>query len=292
MILLTGATGSLGKEIAIELARKKRAFKCLVRNSSNVTALEALGATLFYGDATDSASLTAAMDGVDAVISCHSIGPPKKDVTCWDVDYKSNMALINRLIENGGGKYVFISALGTTLSSGFPLWKVKQVIEDTLKVSGLDYTVLRPSGFFSDFTMSHNLVRKYGIYPVMGHAEHRIQGIHMRDIAYCAADAVTNKKAKNRVFEMGGPEVLTYNRIAQIFSDVLGRKVRILPISTGLATAVGLIGDTVTGYRYDMHGFIDAFAAESMCDNGPLLDAFDIELAHFGDYAKAFFADS
>lgn len=63
MILLTGASGTLGKEIARQLIQDKRDFRCLVRKTSNIKELESMSANLSYGDVTDPESLKQAMQG-------------------------------------------------------------------------------------------------------------------------------------------------------------------------------------------------------------------------------------
>ena len=288
MILVTGASGTLGRELTRQLTQGKKDFKCLVRKNSNVKELESLGANLCYGDVTDRESLKQAMQGVTSVLSTHSLGLQKKGVTYWDVDYQGNLDLIQSLLKNGGGKYVYISSLGASLASSFQLYRVKQLIEDALKISGLNYTVFKPSGFFSDFTMSANVVKKFHLYPSMGWGDHKIQGIDVGNLAHCIIDSLTNDKANNSVFLTGGPETLTFKGVAATYSKLLGYQVRILPIPTGIQKTVGWLVDALTGYRYEIQGFIEAFSHNSTCDNGPLLNTFDIQLKPFEDYLKDF----
>ena len=119
----------------------------------------------------------------------------RKGITYWDVDYQGNINFIELLKENGGGKFVYISALRVLLQLRFQLYKVKKLIEDALKLSGLDYTIFKPSGFFSDFTTAAKFVQKVHLLPAMGWGDHRIQGIHVEDLAYCVIDSLSNSKA-------------------------------------------------------------------------------------------------
>jgi uncharacterized protein YbjT (DUF2867 family) len=240
----------------------------------------------------DRESLEKAMKGVTQVISIHSVGIQKKGVTYWDVDYQGNIHLIDLLKKSGGGKFVYVSALGVSLEARFLLYKVKQLVANALEVSGLDYTVFKPSGFFSDFTRAAGLIKKRGIMPAMGSPENRVQGIYMGDLAYCMIDSLSNEKARKRVFLIGGPEALTYRQIAGIYEKLLNRKVRVLPIPGGFQKFVGFTVDTFTGYRYDILGFIDAFSSgDSTCDNTPLHEVFDIKLKTFEDYLSAFLSE-
>jgi len=288
VILLTGASGTLGKEIARQLIQDKQDFRCLVRKTSDIKELEPMSANLSYGDVTDPESLKQAMQGVTTVLSTHSLGIQKKGITYWDVDYQGNLALIQSLLHNGGGKFVYISSLGASLASSFQLYRVKRLVEDALKVSGLNYTVFKPSGFFSDFTMSADMVKRFHLYPSMGWENHKIQGIDVGNLAFCVIDSITNDKATNSVFSIGGPEVLTFKAVGAIYAKLLRHNVRILPIPPGLQKTVGWVVDALTGYRFEIQGFIEAFSQDSICDNGPLLNTFDIRLKRFEEYLADF----
>ncbi len=289
MILVTGGAGTLGKEVCRLLAEKGLAFKCLVRKTSKTEELEKIGANLVYGDVRDRDSLEGAMQDVTQLISAHSLGIQKKGITYWDVDYQGNINLIELLQKNGGIKFVYVSALGVSLFSRFQLYKVKQLVTNALEVSGLDYTVFKPSGFFSDFTQAAGFIRKRGLMPAMGSGENRVQGIHMGDLAYCMIDSLNNEKASKRVFLIGGPEALSYRQIADTYEKLLQRKIRLIPIPAWFQKCMGWTVDTLTGYRYDIQGFVDAFTSgDSVCDNTPLLETFDVQLRTFEAYLSDF----
>ena len=291
MILVTGGAGTLGKEVCRQLAEKNLEFKCLVRKTSKTEALEKIGASLVYGDVRDRDSLEKVMPGVSCIISAHSLGMQKKGITYWDVDYQGNINLIDLLKRNSGTKFVYVSALGVSLESRFQLYKVKQLVTNALEVSGLDYTVFKPSGFFSDFTQAAGFIKKRGLMPAMGSGDNRVQGIHMGDLAICMIDSLENEKASNRIFLIGGPEALSYRQIAGTYEKLLGRKVRIIPIPAWFQKCMGWTVDVLTNYRYDIQGFVDAFTSgDSVCDNTPLLETFDVQLRTFEEYLSDFLA--
>ena len=288
MILLTGAAGTLGGEIAKHLKKKNKPFKCLVRETSNVEALEAMGATLVTGDVRDKAALNEAMTGVTAVISTHTMGLPKKDLSYWEVDYESNKFLIEQLQKSGGGKYVYISALSVTPDASFLLYQVKGEIENLLKESELDYTILSPSAFFSDFTRTAGTIKKYHVYPAFGGRKLRIQAIHPEDVAICAVDALDNEKASRQRVPMGGPDVITSKEATEIYSEVLGFKVRTISIPAGIPKTAAKIYDLFTGHRYNISSILDAWMRNSVSDNEKLHAIFDIELITLKDHIKKF----
>jgi uncharacterized protein YbjT (DUF2867 family) len=247
-----------------------------------------MGATLCYGDIGDRDSLKQVMEGVTGVISTHTQGISKKDVSVWDIDYQGNKDLIELLVENGGGKFVFISSLSVSLDSPYILFTIKCMIENMLALSGLDYTVFRPAGFFSDFTMSAKMVKKYHIYPAIGGKDHPLQAIYQGDIAFCAVDSLSNPKASNQIFPIGGPEQLTSGDIAAYYAEFLGHKVRIVPVPAAIPKTIAKVVDAFTGNRYNIYGMADAFTKVNVSDNKKLLDTFDIELQTFEPYLKEF----
>ncbi|MFC1670129.1 SDR family oxidoreductase [Spirochaetota bacterium] len=288
MILLAGATGSLGSEVAKELAKKNKKFKCLVRETSDVKALEEIGALLVYGDVRDRESLKEAIKGVTGIISTFTLGRQRKGITYRDVDYEGNKNLIELLKENGGGKYVFISSLSVNADSVFGLFKVKHEIENLLKSSGLDYTIFKPSGFFTDFTMTAGVVLKRHIYPAVGGRNLKIQGIYQGDIAFCVVDSFSNEKASKQVVPIGGPEVITAKDAAAIYSELLERKIRILPIPAIIPRAIAWTFDLFTGQKYKIHALLKAMMRDSISDNTRLLSIFDIDFKYLREYLEEY----
>jgi hypothetical protein len=91
---------------------------------------------------------------------------------------------------------------------------------------------------------------------------------------------------------VGGPEILTFKKVAALYAQLLGHTVRTLPIPISLQKSLAWIVDTFTSYRYETQGFVNAFSQDSLCDNQPLLSAFPITLTPFEDYLKEYLAQN
>jgi uncharacterized protein YbjT (DUF2867 family) len=124
---------------------------------------------------------------------------------------------------------VLNSALGAgDYPKSFPSWHRR--VEDKLKASGLDYTILRPNSFMQNIlTYYAPGIRTQGVfYAAMGNA--RTSFIDVRDVASVAANTLTSPKHKGKAYELNGPEALTYAEVAAKITRASGRKVQYVDI--------------------------------------------------------------
>ena len=103
-------------------------------------------------------------------------------------------------------------------------WHSKLLFEEQLKQSGLDYVIMRPTGFFSDMLEFLNMAKK-GKVSVFGSGENRINPMHGADLAEVCVAAISDSKKEINV---GGPEVFTFNEIAELALSVQNKPVKIL----------------------------------------------------------------
>ena len=241
MYLITGATGSLGRRIVRQLREKEQPVRAFVRLSSHFNELEDRGAEIFIGDLKLEKDIIKACRGVKYIISCHGAGDNARDL-----DYRANIDLIDRAIAEEVEHFVFISVLGADRGyQDSATFKAKREVEKYLISSGLNYTILRPSGFSNNLIPLAERFRDTGIYFSIGDLEHRSSIISTDDLAKIAIASTQIEGAKNQIFAVGGPDILKREDIPRIFARLFNREpITINPpleLFDGLRLGIGLI---------------------------------------------------
>lgn len=224
MFLVTGATGGLGHRIVQSLRRDNQPVRAFVRLTSHYAPLEQHGAEVCIGDLRQLRDIERAMQGVDYVISTHGSNDSNGG-NAQDLDYRANIDLIDQAKAAGVKHFVFISVLGADRGyEDAPVFKAKRAVEKYLQDSGLNYTILRPSGFASNLLPLAERFQKTGFYLLIGDAKSRTSIVSTDDLATIAAQSAQKEGAFNQVFAVGGPEILTRDDIPHIFGRVFNRE--------------------------------------------------------------------
>ncbi len=293
MILCVGSTGVLGGEVARELLNRGKALRCLVRNGPAAAKLKTDGAEIMVGDVRDEAAVKHALTGVETVISSFAtnIGKDPSVAGLWRTDYDGNRALIQHAKKAGVKKFVFVSYWGLAKFGDFEHGRVKKLVEDMLRLSGLDYTILRVTSLATDMSLftGENL-RKRGWSVILMKREEKIRPMLVDDLAWCLADSVDNKKASRRIIEVGGEEEYSFVELEALFREALGRKVRFVFVPHQAAHVVAFCVDAVTGNRNNARGLVSAFTGGSTCDLSEMSSVFDLKQKSFAGYLKNYFA--
>ncbi|SNQ47900.1 putative nucleoside-diphosphate sugar epimerase [Frankia canadensis] len=222
MILVTGATGSIGRPLVRRLRASGVAFRALVRDEARG---RALGCDVVVGDLDDPASIAAALRGVDQLfLNGAGAGPVDGEQPMvrqqTDAIDAARAAGVERVVKIS----VWHAHEGGRLAEGAH-WEIEQ----HLKVSGLRWTVLQPNGFMQNFltgagsfTADRELIGAYG--------DARVSYIDCEDIAACAARILTRPRGQdepgNETFILTGPQALTHSQIAERLSAAIGRTIR------------------------------------------------------------------
>jgi uncharacterized protein YbjT (DUF2867 family) len=249
MFLVTGATGGLGRKIVHTLCEQEKAVRAFVRLTSRYAELEYRGAEIFIGDLRQERDIQKACQGVQYIISTHG-ATGESDGDAQSLDYRANIDLIDAAKANGVQHFVFISVLGADRGyEDSPTFKAKFAVERYLQSSGLNYTILRPSGFSSNLLSLAEQFSNTGIYLLIGDPHNRSSIVSTDDLARIAVDAVTNEGARNQVFAVGGPEILKRQDIPAIFGRIFDRDPIVInpPIFLfdSVRTAVGVVNPSV-----------------------------------------------
>ncbi|HTR68486.1 MAG TPA: NAD(P)H-binding protein [Terriglobales bacterium] len=222
MFLITGANGMAGSAVLAEGARSGEKVRAMYRSSSDAARAPA-GVETTIADFANPASLAAALRGVTAI---YLVCSPIPDL----VQLESNA--IDACVAAGVTRVVLNSALGAgDYSKSFPSWHRK--VEDKLKATRLAWCILRPNSFHQNvLTYYAPTVRAQGaFYASMGNA--RTSYLDVRDIAVAAVRALRGGH-DGKVYELNGPEALTYPEVAQKISKQSGVAARYvdLPVET------------------------------------------------------------
>ena len=218
MYLVTGATGGLGRRIVRLLREQELSVRSLVRLMSNYAELEQRGSEVFIGDLSRDRDLKKAMQGVQFVISAHG-GEAEA------INYRANIDLIDHAKAEGVQHFVFISVLG--VDRGYedaPVFKAKREVEKYLQSSGLNYTILRPSGFASNLLPLAEQFRQTGIYLLIGDPHSRTSIVSTDDLAKIAIESVSLAAARDQILSVGGAEILQRQDIPRIFGQIFDRE--------------------------------------------------------------------
>lgn len=229
MNLVAGATGFLGGEICRHLALREKPIRALVRSTSDsekVAALKQLGVEIVGGDLKQPQTLRDACEGVTTVVSgVTAVIPQQPGDSIETVDDQGQKALIDAAREAGAERFVYISFSGNIVGDD-PLNRAKRSVEEYLRGSGLNYTILRPSCFMETwlspmvgFDLAARRVR------VFGAGTERLSWIALGDVAEFAALCVDNPEAENTIVELGGPEALSPREVIRLAEEIGGKAI-------------------------------------------------------------------
>lgn len=227
-VLLAGSTGYLGSYILKELIARKIQTRIVVRNTQKLdpTVLENSLVEVLKAEVTRPETLSNCCEGIDTVISTVGITRQKDGLTYMDVDYQANLNLLREAQNAGVRKFIYISVLNGEHLKGIKICEAKERFVEALKESALEYCIVRPNGFFSDMTEFYHMAKKGRIY-LFGDGTLRSNPIHGEDLAKECVNAIDSD---TKELNIGGPETLTQNEIAEIAFEAAGKKPKITHI--------------------------------------------------------------
>ncbi|HEV3468281.1 MAG TPA: SDR family oxidoreductase [Pyrinomonadaceae bacterium] len=254
MILITGATGTTGRDVVGELSRLGAAgVRVMVRDASKADFIREAGFELVEGDFERPETLDAALWSVERAFL---LTPPSPQTT------EQQGRFIGAARRAGVRHVVKFSAFGASVAApgGFAKWHGDA--EEELRSSGLAYTMLRPNFFMQNLLGQAQTIAAEGrIYQPVGEA--RASFVDTRDVAAVAARVLTEDGHEGRSYDITGPEALSYYDVAERLSAAAGREITYVPISPEefrrgalaaglpewLVEALGLLNETFASGR-------------------------------------------
>lgn len=215
-ILIIGGNGTVGRHVVAELVGRGAPARALVRSRARATAVEGTGLPMEVGDLEDPASLDAALDGVERIFLSSSPSPRVAEL---------HGNLVDAARRAGVRHVVRVSALGASPGSPSELLRGHGEAEAHLEASGLGFTHLRPAWFMQNLLGYAPWIAAHGELAVPS-GQGTLAMIDVRDVARVAAEALVGSGHQGRAYRLTGPEALSFDRVAEVLSEVLGRPIR------------------------------------------------------------------
>lgn len=220
MILVIGATGTVGRELVPQLLERGQAVRVMSRTPEKARALFGDAVEVARGDAGDGASLRAALAGVERVflLTPPGMAGPPPDATVCELAARAGVRQIIRLsvLLAGGDERDPIAGWSTAA-------------ENAIKASGLAWTFLRPGGFMSNtLGWAETIKRERTVRALF--ADQKVAWIDPYDVAAVAARALTEEGHAGRAYPLSGPQALSPREQAAILAAALGTAIEVVDL--------------------------------------------------------------
>jgi uncharacterized protein YbjT (DUF2867 family) len=226
MILVTGATGNIGRELVHQLAVRKQAFRVMVRTREARAAFLAKGIQPVHGDFEDPGTFGKALTGIDTVFL---LTPPRPDGV--ELEWQFLEACQERDVRH----VLRVSAVAANPWAASALLRHHGRCEAQLEDSGLAWTHLRPALFMQNLAamFGPSVAEESTLFAPMGAA--LVPWIDSRDVAAVAAAILTSKGHEGLVYELTGPQALSFTQVAEEISIQLARRIAYVDVPDGAA---------------------------------------------------------
>ena len=263
MILVVGATGSLGGRITRGLLQQGQAVRILTRQNpistelakqgraNTAQALIEAGAQAVPGDIKDRASLEAAVKGVNTIITTATASQRGGEDTLTSVDLHGTLSLIEAATAAGVRRFVYTSASGAVEGHPVPLFNIKGACAAALERSGMEYVILTPSVFMEIWIgmvvgmplMAHQPIT------LIGEGNHRHNFVSEVDVAAFALAVLSNSHVVNQRIDIGGPVSYTWTEIVTAVGQAMGAPlpVQYLPLGSQVPLMPEEVSDLLNG---------------------------------------------
>ena len=228
MILVTGATGFIGSHLLQRMRKEGMPVRALVREAAKARPLQDMGVELATGAVSDRAALEKAAAGCERVIHLVGIIQEAPGQTFQAVHVDGTKNLLDAAKKAEVQHVVFQSALGTRPKAKSAYHRTKWEAEELVRASGIPYTILRPSLIYGpgdQFTIRlADMIRMSPVVPVIGSGRSKVQPLFIDDMTACLVKTVMSDAFLNEIYELGGPEQLTYAQVTAAIAEALGVK--------------------------------------------------------------------
>jgi uncharacterized protein YbjT (DUF2867 family) len=267
MILVVGATGQLGSLVVSQLHRQGRSVRAVIRGGAgrlDAADLVAASDEVVDADLADRRSLAAAVQGVDAVVATANVVAPTRPGDTGTMERRGYVTLVEECAAAGVRRFVLTALPASGLAEQVPQEATKRAAERALRATSMSHvslrfapfteiwmalvgssvptrgeqhgTLARPYPFMQRFRRATgHSVESRGRMLVPGPSRHRNAFISVHDAATALVNAIDADL--HGTVDVGGPQALSWDEVAGIYGDVLGRSVRVMSTPAGVFAA-------------------------------------------------------
>jgi uncharacterized protein YbjT (DUF2867 family) len=226
VILLTGATGTVGSALLRRLTAAGEPVRCLVRDPRRLGD-QRVRVQIALGDLADPPSFRNALRGVGTVVHLAASIRDQPRASIEELNAVATLRLVRAAERAGARRFLFFSAMGARHHSRTRFFRAKALAQEAVEGSRLETVVFRPSIVYAPGDPWLTLLQRFSYLPALpvsgsGHAQY--QPIWAEDVADCVQAALMETGRRRRSFELGGPEVLSYDDIVETALNASGRR--------------------------------------------------------------------
>jgi NADH dehydrogenase len=296
-VFVTGGTGFIGSYIIDELIAKGYEIFALVRRESKDKIISHKNISCIYGDIFHKHVLEKGVSQVEAVI--HLIGiireNPGKGITFSDLHYKATTFIVDAA-KTRGLRFILMSANGVQFQKT-AYQRTKFKAEEYVQLSGLPWTIFRPSVIFGDprgrmefaTNLVHQIIKPRLPVPLFFSGWNpleaglfRLQPIHATDVAKAFVEALENTSTVGEIIQLGGPEMITWRKILEILSAKMDRRKLEIPVPVGTVKLIATLFDRFSWFPVTREQ-LKMLMQENICSLDKFHQFFDFTLKYFQD---------
>jgi uncharacterized protein YbjT (DUF2867 family) len=291
-VFLTGATGFVGRHVAARLIKDGHQVKCVVRRPDSPEAehLAGIGAEIAPGDILDAESLAGAAAGSEAVIHLVGIIFEHRGISFENIHVHGTYNALAAASVVGARRFLHMSALGTGPDAVSAYHRTKWAAEETVRASGLDYTILRPSiiygrgGEFIHMLMSQ--IKILPLVPVVGKGRYLMQPVTAVDVAACFSACLARKKTIGQAYEIGGPEQFSYNEMIDRLSWAMNKHRYQVHIPVFLVRPVAWLSERIQKQPMLTVDQLNMLLEDNVCDTSRMVRELGVKPLPFEEGLK------
>jgi NADH dehydrogenase len=282
-VVVTGGTGFVGPHIVSALVDAGHFVRVLERKPGSWKRAGLPCQEAVQGDVTDPASLRRAVEGQEVVVHLVAIIAGKRE-EFERIMEQGTRDLVAAAKDAGVKRFVLMSALGTSEETKdlVPYYHAKWDMEQTVKASGLEHVIFRPSFVFGTDGGTLKVFRRLAtlapVTPIIGSGTERIQPIWVDDVGAYFAAAVDKPEAANRTFELGGPDTVTWNDLWTRLKRALGNRRPSVHLPFGLMRVQAAILEQLPNPPVTRDMLTMLAAGDNVVTNADAVDTFGLPL--------------